>query len=81
MKQIERSKTITYKWWREGESEEIVSEHIPALEEAAEARISQMMDKGYTSGILTDNIFMTDDDPEDGVSYRGSWKAEVTVAT
>ena len=71
MKQIERSKTITYRWWRDGE---IKPEHIPALEERADERIVEMTAQGYTSGELNDNIRMTDDDPEDGVEYTGWWE-------
>jgi hypothetical protein len=74
MLEIERSKTITYRWWRSGRYEEIISEHIPALEESAEDRIAKMMTEGYTSGELRDNIHMTDDDPDDGVVYIGWWE-------
>ena len=59
MKQLERTKTITYRWWRYDEygikpkdiidSEEettennIIIEHIEALEESAEDRIFEMV--------------------------------------
>ena len=73
MQQIERSKLITYRWWRDGENE-IKSEHIPSLEERADECIAEMMAQGYTSGELNDNIYMTDDDHEDGVEYSGWWE-------
>lgn len=73
MHQIERNKLITYRWWRDGEHE-IKPEHIPALEETAEAHIAAMMAKGYHSGELNDSIHMTDEDPEDGVEYTGWWE-------
>lgn len=72
MKKIERSKTITYRWWRDGENE-IKPEHVEALEKAAEERIRVMLGEGFTSGELRDNVHMTDDDPEDGVVYTGWW--------
>ncbi len=80
MKQIERSKTITYRWWRDGETE-IKPEHIAALEERADDRIAEMTGQGYTSGELNDNIRMTDDDPEDGVEYTGWWEVSTPNAT
>ena len=73
MKQIERSRTVAYRWWRDGENE-IKPEHIEALEESAEGRIAEMTGQGYSSGELKDNIRMTDDDPEDGVEYTGWWE-------
>lgn len=72
MKEIKRSQLISYRWWRGGENE-IKPEHIEALEERADERIAEMMAQGYTSGELNDHIHMTDDDPEDGVEYRGWW--------
>jgi hypothetical protein len=72
MQQLERSKTVTYRWWRE--DNEIISEHIPALEETADNQIAKMMAEGFTSGTLNDNIRMTDEDPEDGVPYEGWWE-------
>lgn len=73
MKQIERIKTITYRWWRDGKVG-IKPEHIEALEERADERIAEMMAQGCVSGELNDNIHMTDDDPEDGVEYSGYWE-------
>ena len=73
MEHIERSKLMTYRWWRDGKNE-IKPEHIPALEERADECIAEMMAQGYTSGELNDNIHMTDDDPEDGVEYTGWWE-------
>jgi hypothetical protein len=90
MKQIERTKTITYRWWRydeygikqkdviDSETETIknciIQEHIEALEESAEDRIFEMITRGFTCGELHDNIHMIDDDPIDGVEYSGWWE-------
>jgi hypothetical protein len=38
-----------------------------------------MMAKGCTSGELNDTIVMTDDDPEDGVEYKGWWEITTTA--
>ena len=73
MKEITKTKTITYKWWRTDE-ENIVLEHIPALEETAGERIGEMMAEGCTSGELFDHIHMISTDPPDGVAYRGWWE-------
>jgi len=75
MKQIERSKVITYRWWRSNK-QEIKPEHVEALEETADDRIAEMLNEGCTSGELNDNIHMTDDDPEDGVEYTGWWEVK-----
>lgn len=77
MFQIERKINIVYRWWRDGENE-IKPSHIPALEETAEKRIHEMMGEGYTSGELNDNIYMDDDDPEDGIEYTGWWEVTGT---
>jgi len=77
MQQIEWRKTITYRWWRGGEKE-IKPEHIPALKEDADEWIAGMMGQGYTSGRLSSNIRMTDDDPEDGVEYTGWWEVSTS---
>lgn len=71
MKEMECSKKITYRWWYE---EEIKEEHIEPLDESAEARIAEMLSEGYTSGELFDNIRMSEDDPKDGIEYRGWWE-------
>ena len=76
MKQMERSKLITYRWWRSGEKD-IEPEHVEALEERAQERIGEMMKDGYSSGELLCNLPMTDSDSEDGVEYSGWW--DVTI--
>ena len=73
MKNFEVTKQISYCWWH---PIEIKPEHIQALKESAESRIEQMTKEGYISGRLNDNIRMTDDDPEDGIEYRGSWEVK-----
>jgi hypothetical protein len=76
--QIEREIKISYRWWKninsDTESVEINSKHIEALEESAMDRITHMMSNGYTSGELVDNICMNEDDPETGIDYSGWWE-------
>lgn len=52
--------------------------HEDALVESGAQRALSMINEGYTSGELTDNITMNDTDPEDGVNYRGWWSLSVT---
>ena len=73
MIQIERKMEITYRWWKEDDSE-INPEHAEALEESAQERITAMIKEGYTGGELCDNVRMHDTDPEDGVEYSGWWE-------
>jgi hypothetical protein len=68
---MERKIVITYRWSSESE---IPLEHIEALEETAMSRIFDMVQEGYFQGELSDNILMTDNDPEDGVEYHGWWE-------
>jgi len=72
--EIERKLAIIYRWWRH--DGEIKKEHIEALEEAAMERILKCMEEGFHSGELVDNIFMTNDDPEDGIDYDGWWEIQ-----
>jgi len=77
MKQLERKRLITYRWWRSN-GKSIRQEHVEALEESANDRITTMMEAGCTSGELHDNIHRDDEDPVDGVEYTGYW--EITDA-
>ena len=72
---MEKKISITYRW----NDTNIKNKHKEALEETAQERIFEMIKEGYTSGELNDNIYMTDDDPEDGVEYSGWW--EMTTET
>jgi len=74
MKQFERTKTITYRWWTDGD---INPAHIEALEESAEDRIFEMITRGFTSGELRNYIRMPADDSEGGVEYSGWWKVSI----
>lgn len=65
-------KNIQFEWWT-GEKEEPNPDHAEALEESAMSRIMEMVQEGYTSGELIDNIKMSENDPEDGTPYRGWW--------
>jgi hypothetical protein len=65
--QIERRKTITYRWWCDGRKK-IKPEYIPTLEETADERIAVMMVQGFTSGELIANI--------GGKEYTGWWEVK-----
>ena len=80
MEQLEREIKITYRWWRSGDND-IKPEHLEALDESAETRIAEMTKEGYTSGELNDNIYMTDNDPEDGIDYSGWWEKRTKTKT
>jgi len=73
VKTLEKTFTITYRWWRNS-GEEVKPNHIEALEEAAMSRIQEMIAEGYNSGQLFDNILMDDNDGKDGVEYVGWWE-------
>lgn len=73
MKKMERRITIDFHWTR-ADGGNIQDEHIEALDESAWGRIVEMGELGYTEGELNDHIRMSDDDPENGVHYRGWWK-------
>lgn len=73
---MQKRVAIEFNWWNEATNEESIAEHHEALEESAWARIGEMMDDGYTSGELVDNVRMPEADGEGGVSYRVSWSAE-----
>ena len=63
--QMEKKRTITYRWWNEAG---VKPEHEEALEETAWERVLEMTKEGYTSGELCANI--GDDDTE----YTGWWE-------
>lgn len=75
MKEHTKQIVINYRWTRTN-GEEIIKDHIEALDESAQDRISVMMKGGYVAGELHDNIFMNYSDienGEEGISYRGWW--------
>lgn len=76
---MKRKKTISYEWWRNGD-EDVKPSHAAALDESAEERITEMANEGYTSGVLTANISMDSDDPEDGVEYSGWWSISTEMS-
>lgn len=78
MDQLERSKLITYRWWRSGKLK-INPDHVPTLEEKADERIAEMMAQGFTSGELHDHIHMTAKDPENSIEYSGYWEVKQPV--
>ena len=59
--------------WRATSTDEIRPEHRGALKETAITQIAEQMLRGCICGELLDNIYMLDDDPENGVYYRGWW--------
>jgi cytosine/adenosine deaminase-related metal-dependent hydrolase len=69
---MKREVTISYNWSND-DNTEIKQNHQKALEESAMNRIIEMMREGYTSGELNDNVYMHNDDGEDGIEYRGWW--------
>jgi hypothetical protein len=74
---FEKKIVITYKWWEVNtKNGEINPEHQEALEETAKEHIFTQIKEGFVSGELFDNIHMTDDDPEDGISYQGTWDSD-----
>lgn len=77
MTQFKKQLTIS---WRSANNEPIPEKHQEALEESGFKRAGEMIDQGYLSGELKDNIRMTDDDPEDGVSYFGHWEVSLAPA-
>lgn len=74
MTQIKKQITIN---WSRTDGKPIKEEHQEALEESGFKRAGEMIDQGYLSGELQDNIRMTDDDPEDGIYYSGYWEVSL----
>lgn len=72
MKRLERKMTIDFHWDCT-DGGDIPEAHIEALEESAWERITEMATDGFNSGELNSHIRVNDDDPEDGVHYRGWW--------
>jgi len=71
--------TIGYRWCRPN-GEDIIQNHIEALDETATERINEMMSQGFVAGQLHDNIHMTDSDVENGeqgIEYKGWWGTEI----
>jgi hypothetical protein len=77
---MERKITITYRWWSNDDKPIADASLIEVLEEAAMSRIFSQIKAGYTSGELVEDVRMTDDDPEDGIEYRGYWELTTEVA-
>lgn len=72
MKRLERKIRIDFHWVRV-DGEDIPESHIEVLEESAWERIGEMADDGNTSGELSDFIRVSEDDPIEGIQYRGWW--------
>lgn len=67
-----RTKQISY-WMERVDGEDIEPEFEADLEEAAMKRIIEMLEEGYLSGELFENIRLPSDDSDDGVEFQGGW--------
>ena len=74
---------MTVNWWLanpSGDDKTPLSHHEDALAEKAQEIIGNAMSEGFTSGELSDSIFMIDSDIDqdgtEGVLYRGHWSFE-----
>jgi hypothetical protein len=77
MEQLERKITITFRWWND-ETEEINPRHAEALEESAINYIfSKYQSDRITSGELSDNLCMSNADPDCGVDYQGWYEIKI----
>jgi len=69
---MKRKIIIKYKWWADDKTE-IKENHQTTLEDTAVDQIIDMFEQGYTSGELMDVVYIDENDPPDGIVYRGSW--------
>ena len=70
---------INYSWQdAEAPKRPIRASHREALDETAQSQIGDMMQQGFTSGDLTDNIHMDEYDGDEGIPYVGHWQASTT---
>ena len=70
MAQIERKIIITYRWWITYNKDESISlQHTEILESSAIKHINEMIDQGFSSGDLNEEIHV--------MNYSGWW--EVTT--
>jgi hypothetical protein len=76
---ISNSTVISFNWWR-GDDKDIPEAHIDALNESAMQLINEQIANDMREGELTDNIRMTNDEPIEGIAYRGYWKNETAKA-
>ena len=68
-------KSRVYKWWHDEDlGQPIKPNHLEVLEESGMERVIKMMAEGYTCGELSDNLCLSNDDPDEGISYSGWWK-------
>lgn len=74
MKSFKSTIHIEYNWHR-SDGGDIPQSHIEALEESAKDRIFGMINDGFTSGELCDNITMVEE-PDEGTDYSGYWFVE-----
>lgn len=69
----------TVNWWLSTEingSNKPLSRHEDALAEKALEIITAAMSEGMTSGELIDQVRLTDEDGEEGITYHGYWSFE-----
>jgi hypothetical protein len=82
---MKRKITIEYQWYMYDRAQEVKDSHIEALEESAREKIALALEGGFfgmfnsegkEEGRMFDNIYMDDDDPEEGIEYYGRWTLE-----
>ena len=79
---MNREIIINYNWAKKSDgSTEICAAHQEALDETTRSIIAGHLKDDLTSGELKDNIRMTDDDPEEGIAYVGSWSMTMKNST
>ena len=78
MTQREVRQTITYRWWKKDQTK-IKPSHIEELDELAEKRIAEMRVEGMTSGELIENLCLSNEDPNEGIDYKGWWEVTTQV--
>lgn len=67
MKQLEITQETIIRWWR-NDDKLIPKDHITQLEQSAKDRVREMVDQGYSSGELNEEI--------KNISYSGYWEVK-----
>ena len=67
MKQLEITQKTIIRWWR-NDDKLIPKDHITQLEQSAKDRVREMVDQGYSSGELNEEI--------KNISYSGYWEVK-----
>lgn len=69
---------VEFQWWRpsdsaEPEAKKVLKRHEDDLKKAAKTEIFSKLQAGVTQGELTANLCVSNEDPNEGVDYRGYW--------